>query len=482
MQDYRAELKAKLGEAFTDDPQICRAYNHDLSEMPAILLMLFKRTPAAVALPRSAEDVCTALEAAYKHGVPVTPRAQASSGYGGAMPACGGLLVDMSQMKRILGVDREAMTCDVEPGVVWNDLDFELAKSGLASRICPTSGLSSTVGGMFAMGGVGIGSFRYGSILDCVEEIDVVDPNGKMRTVRGAELAVYAFSQGTLGIVVRLRLKLRANSPLKKAAFRLGSAHQAGPVVDELKKLSAYSVSILSASYLCMQAEAAVPPQTSPIASGFFLLAVFEEDPGEDVLAGFARRLGLARLSDEAAEHEWNVRYYPMRIKRNAPALLASEFVVPSAKFGAVCDELAAKMKRDCPGYEAFVDRDGNVAALVYLQDSAEDILSLCRMGKAMEPLHVASKHGGWVYASGLWFNSQSAAILGRERMTALKERKLALDPKNRMNPGKCVGHGLRFLPFQLLSWGIWIGTIVIAPLSRMLKCRPRRIAGHEED
>ena len=40
MEDYCVELAAKLGSSFTQDPQICRSYNHDLGEMPAVLLGL----------------------------------------------------------------------------------------------------------------------------------------------------------------------------------------------------------------------------------------------------------------------------------------------------------------------------------------------------------------------------------------------------------------------------------------------------------
>ena len=96
MEDYCVELAAKLGSSFTQDPQICRSYNHDLGEMPAVLLGLFKRTPGAVALPRTAQQVSDCLSVAHKHRVPVTVRAQASSGYGGTMPTVGGLLVDVA--------------------------------------------------------------------------------------------------------------------------------------------------------------------------------------------------------------------------------------------------------------------------------------------------------------------------------------------------------------------------------------------------
>lgn len=45
MEDYCVELAAKLGSSFTQDPQICRSYNHDLGEMPAVLLGFSKERP-----------------------------------------------------------------------------------------------------------------------------------------------------------------------------------------------------------------------------------------------------------------------------------------------------------------------------------------------------------------------------------------------------------------------------------------------------
>lgn len=482
MEDYRAELAAKLGSAFTQDPQICRSYNHDLGEMPGVLLGLFRRTPNAVALPRTAQQVSDCLYVAYLHKVPVTVRAQASSGYGGTMPTVGGLLIDVSRMNKVLSVDEEKMTCDVEPGVVWKDLDEELAKHGLTVRICPTSGPSSTVGGMFAMGGVGIGSFRYGSILDCVEEIDVVDPDGSKRTVKGYELSVYAFSQGTIGIITRLRLLLRKKVELYKLAFQLSSADKVDGVIHLLSLLHPYSISVLSAPYLIMQAKNAKKPGEAPIKDGFLLLAVFEEKPDDATVQKILRTARITLLDQSAADEEWDGRFYPMRLKRGGPALLCGEYVIPRGAFGACWKRITKRMPRDAVGLEAFADSQNQMSTLVYVLDSAEDFFSLFRMGKAMIPLHIARRFGGYVYASGLWFNSQSRSILGAGRWNYLKERKKALDPDNLLNTGKCCGVGLRHLPFALLSWGIWIGTVLIAPVSAMLQARPHKLSGHEED
>ncbi len=480
MLDYLAELSAKLGPAVSTDPQICRAYNHDLGEMPRLLLMLFKRTPAVVALPRTADEVRAALTIAHCHQVPVTPRAQASSGYGGSMPTRGGLLLDVSRMNKVLATDREHKSCDVEPGVVWTDLELKLARDGLALCICPTSGPSSTVGGMFAMGGMGIGSLKYGSILDVITEIDVVDPDGRLHTESGDALSLYAFSQGALGVITRLRLKCRDNTPLVPVALQVMRSGDVAPLVRELARLGAFSASVLSASYCVMQAQAN-GERSSPIGSGSLVLAVFEGEPDAPALADCLVRCKAVRLADDVAKEEWERRFYSMRIKRNGPALLVGEYVVDFDRYGPVCEKIIRRLPNDRIGFEAFANRTGQLAVLIYIQDSAEDLLSLFRMGKAMVPLHVAAKHGGTVYATGLWFNSQTGRVLGKTRMQRFMHKKRELDPKNLMNPGKCCGSGKYFWPFALLSWGIWIGTIFLGPISSLLKARPRCIRTHEE-
>ncbi|MBQ7738901.1 MAG: FAD-binding oxidoreductase [Desulfovibrionaceae bacterium] len=481
MADFLSELQDKLGTAVTADPQICRVYDHDLGEMPAILLSLFKRTPTAVVLPKTCDDVHHALAIAYAHKVPITPRAQASSGYGGTMPTKGGLVVDLSRLRSIVEIDQEKLTCTVEAGVVWADLEAALNKVGLALCICPTSGPSSTVGGLFAMGGMGIGSMRYGSILDVVTKIEVVDPDGSFRQVEGSELETYAFSQGTLGIITKLTLNVRKAAQILPYAIHAPNAKAAELLMQSLFLLNPYSVSAVSAEYLDMQSRSAKHPYLPPIESGLLVLAVFT---GDELIPDFDPWLnkvisssGCRLLAPEVGQHEWEARFYPMRIKRNAPALLVGEYLVDLKYFSDVFNEVSAKLKYDVVGFEGFVNRERKVSVLVYVQDSAEDLLSLVRMGKAMVPLHIASKFGGCVYASGLWFNASTRSILGDSRTKRLLARKHDLDPLMLMNPGKCCGHGLTHLPFALLSKAIWLGTKLITPLSCFFRAKPRTLA-----
>ncbi len=54
---------------------------------------------------------------------------------------------------------------------------------------------------------------------------------------------------------------------------------------------------------------------------------------------------GGTDLGPEAAEHEWELRFAPMRLKRIGPSIVPTEVVVPLAQMPAVLAEIDKKIK-----------------------------------------------------------------------------------------------------------------------------------------
>jgi FAD/FMN-containing dehydrogenase len=480
--DFQTELEDAFGEAVSFDPQILRSYDHDLGEMPWLLTRMVRHTPAAVVVARSAEDAATALRVAGKYGVPVTPRAQASSGYGGSMPSRGGLMLDLSGFNRVLRIDVERQTADVEPGVVWEELSRELRKKGLDTRLCPTSAPSSTAGGWFAMGGVGIGSLEYGAFFENVLEIDVISPDGRSHTLSGEDMAPFYQTCGALGIITRLRLACRAAEPMTPVAVRLPSAAAAVSFVELARsRLCAYSAAIQCAKYCAMRAGA--EGHAPDIDEGFLaVLAVPEKRMDHDEAARFAAAVRGRLLPEEVAGAEWNGRYYPMRIKKQGPSLLVGEFFIPAAGFAATYEDLQKALPDDAFGIEAFAVRDGRFAVLVYLLDDAKSPLYPVRMIKAMIPLRVAERHGGSAYATGMWFSALAGSVYGPEKLRRVTLMKKSTDPRNILNPGKIGGPRLPFLPFINLSRCILLASSLAAPLAVRLTYKKAAPAAAQGD
>jgi FAD/FMN-containing dehydrogenase len=472
---YQEDFKQALGEAVSFDPQILRSYDHDLGEMPRALMALVEHRPQAVVAARTVDDVVKSLVLAQKHGIPVTPRGQATSGYGGAVPCRGGLVLDLSNLTRVIDIDVEKATVDVEPGVVWQELSRMLAARGLDNRVYPTSAPSSTVGGWFAMGGVGIGSLRYGSIRDNVLEIDVAGLDGVIRTWSGAEMEPYHQTCGALGIVTRLRLACRPCETLTLMAARLPDAAGAARFMSDAEKsLAPYSAMLQSAEYCRVRAE--VEGHTPVITSGFLAtLAVPASAADEAGAERLAATHGGALLGRDIAAAEWTGRFYPMRIKKAGPSILVGECFIPLDGFAAWWRDLRAALPKDEPGLEAVAVRGGRLAVLVYLLDHAGSSLYPLRMAKAMIPLRIAARRGGTPYAGGMWFSALAKRLFGPGKYRQVKQLKRLMDGRGLLNPGTINGPALPLLPFVSLSRCILAGTAFLAPLAARLSYKHPR-------
>ena len=76
-----------------------------------------KGTADAVVKPHSTEQVSSILKWAYAHEIPVTPRGAGTNLVGSTVPDHGGIVLDLSEMNRVLELDEETFTATVEPGL-----------------------------------------------------------------------------------------------------------------------------------------------------------------------------------------------------------------------------------------------------------------------------------------------------------------------------------------------------------------------------
>jgi FAD/FMN-containing dehydrogenase len=161
-----------------------------------------------------------------------------------------------------------------------------------------------------------------------------------------------------------------------------------------------------------------------------------------------------------------------MRVKKLGPALLVSEFYLPASRFGGVWPRIEAALPRDLVGLEAVAVRGDRMAILCYVLDRGDGLLFPLRMAKAMLPVRIAERHGGSVYAPGLWFASETERFLGADKHRAFRERKAQVDPHGLLNPGKLEPILPRWFPVVSLSRAMSVGAALAAPISRLLPSR----------
>lgn len=177
--------------------------------------------PDIVALPANSHEVALLVQLANRNLIPVTPRGGASGLSGGTIPVYGGIIIDLSRMNRIIKIDPKAHYIVVEPAVLTLDVQKEAAKYNLLYAGDPSSD-DCVIGGNVATNAGGNRAVKYGVTADQVYELEVVTPQGEIVNLGGrlkknstgyGIVKLIIGSEGTLGIVTRITLKLQRLAP-----------------------------------------------------------------------------------------------------------------------------------------------------------------------------------------------------------------------------------------------------------------------------
>ena len=172
------------------------------------------RHPALIARCTGVADIIEAVNFARANQLPVAVRA-GSHNAAGHGTCDDGVLVDLSPMKGIF-VDRVNRTAQVQPGVLWVELDRETQLFGLAT----TGGTVSNTGvaGLTLGGGIGWLGALHGLTCDNLLSADVVLADGRL--VRASkdenEDLFWALrgGGGNFGIVTRFEFQLHEVGPM----------------------------------------------------------------------------------------------------------------------------------------------------------------------------------------------------------------------------------------------------------------------------
>jgi FAD/FMN-containing dehydrogenase/Fe-S oxidoreductase len=138
---------------------------------------LYEIDPLGVVVPRCEDDVVHVLRYASEHQIPVHSRGAGTDTGGGSLGA--GLIVDLSRhLRKVVEIGPDRVV--VEPGVVLDALNAELAPLGRRLEPVPRNSDVATVGGLIAVDAVGARSMRHGSIGDQIISARAVLPRGEV--------------------------------------------------------------------------------------------------------------------------------------------------------------------------------------------------------------------------------------------------------------------------------------------------------------
>lgn len=173
--------------------------------------------PEVVVLPKNTAEISQIMQLCMRENIPVTPRGAGTGLAGGALPVCGGLVLSLERLNQILELDEKNLQVTVEPAVITEILQNEVAEKGLYYPPDPASRGSSFIGGNVATNAGGPRAVKYGVVKDYVLNLEVVLADGAiiwtgantLKNSTGYNLTqLMVGSEGTLGIITKIVLKL----------------------------------------------------------------------------------------------------------------------------------------------------------------------------------------------------------------------------------------------------------------------------------
>jgi glycolate oxidase len=440
----------------TEDDIERKLYSRDLAFVPSIMVKPFFQTlPDAVIRPGNAEQVADVLRQATNEGIPVTPRAAASTSYYNSVPVRGGWVLDMNDLRDGIEVDTTQQTVRVLPATTWFDLDDALQQKGFAVKSYPSSAVSATVGGWVSMQGQGLGSLKYGGVGDQLVSLEVALPSerGKLRTITRQSdppLDWFVATEGTMGVITRVELSIRPR-PVAEShhLFAFDDLNMLGQNVGSLARAEPrpFTIFFADSGYLRLLERAGfdipldLPQPTFPVRKKGLLLASFQSEPSE-VTRGRDKMIHTAgkELSSDLALDEWNLRLHHLRTKRAGPSLLAAEVWLPLKELSHYLisvNKLAERSRLLIGTYGFVVAPDTTLVMSLYPTDERRTVKYLAAIGFTKRLHDLAARYGGRPYGVGLWNTAYLPRLFSRTQLAELKRRKALLDPSGIMNPGK---------------------------------------------
>ena len=197
-------------ESVLTDKESLFNYGHDETEN-------LSYPPEVLVKPGSVEQVSKIMKLANQYNIPVTPIGAMTGLSGGSLSIHGGIGISMERFNKILKIDEDNLQVHVQPGVITQVLQDEVAKKGLYYAPDPASRGSCFIGGNIAENSGGPRAVKYGVTKDFVLNLEVVLPNGEiintgantLKNSTGYNITqLMVGSEGTLGIVTKAILKL----------------------------------------------------------------------------------------------------------------------------------------------------------------------------------------------------------------------------------------------------------------------------------
>ena len=441
---------------------------------------LTRGDPTAIVHPETVEEVAAVVVIARDHGIAVVPRGAGTGLAGGAVPLQSAIVVSTTRMDRIEEVDEANHTAWVGPGVVNLDLSVATEPFGLHFAPDPSSQSVCTIGGNVATNSGGPHCLAEGSTVNHVLAVEFVTADGEIvlagspapdpvgLDVRG----VLVGSEGTLGIVTRVLVKLTPNPrAVRTLLMAFDTVEGAAATVSGVIAAGVVPAALEIMDRLMTQAVERFVEAGFPTDAAAVLLAeVAGHDAAVDAEAAIidrvAREAGATEVRLAADEAErlllWKGRKSAFgAVAQMAPDYYLHDTVVPRTRLvEAMAGIYEIAERYDIQMMNVFHAGDGNLHPLMVF-DAAEDGVLERVMAAGDEIVALSVRVGGVLsgeHGIGIEKRDLMPLLFQPVDLDAQARLRDAFDPGEVLNPAKVLPSGSRCFDFgRTVPEGAWV-------------------------
>jgi glycolate oxidase len=424
-------------------------------------LSLYRCLPALVVLPENEQQVIAVMQACKALDIPIVARGAGTGLSGGAMPHAQGVVLGLSKLNRIIGIDPESATAVVQPGVRNLAISEAAAAHGLYYAPDPSSQIACSIGGNVAENSGGVHCLKYGLTVHNVLRARVVTIDGNVLEL-GSEapdapgldlLAVFIGSEGMLGVVTEVTVKLIPRPACARVVMAsFASVEAAGQAVTNI-----IAAGIIPAG-LEMMDKRAIHMVEPFVCAGYDLdaaaILLCESDGTQDEVDDEIERMeavfrgaGATRLQVSASEEE-RLKFWAGRKNafpaagRISPDYYCMDGTIPRRHLARVLG--AIEQMEDEYGLRCanvFHAGDGNLHPLIMFDSNKPaEVERAEKFGASI--LELCVQVGGTVtgeHGVGIEKINQMCVQFKPEELGAFSAVKAAFDPYGLLNPEKVI-------------------------------------------
>ncbi len=461
------EIRAVVGEAhvLTDDAVTSRASHYwDATPMAAL----------AIVRPANTDETSAVMRICHRAGQAVVTHGGLTGLVEGHTSNDKEIVLSMERQRDIQSIDVDGRTITVQAGAVLQSVQEAAATAGLQFGLDLGARGSCTIGGNMSTNAGGLSVLRYGMMREQVLGLEVVLADGSimssmnrmMKNNAGYDLKqLFIGSEGTLGIITRAVLRLRAATPAVATALVAFDKYDTVPAflrhMDNSLNGTLDAFEIIWQSFFDLNTDTTIDGNvSSPFDNNYPIYAIVESKGSELELittqfqnaleSAFTNKLivdAAVPQSEKERQSIWHIREN-VDIRRRFDPVFVYDISLPIMSMQTYLQEVEARLNEQWNGVQFYAYghlADGNLHLVIspaktadYNHALGDEWLSLSN-NIVYAPL---SALGGSISAEhGIGLKKKPYLSLSRnaDEVEIMSSLKRALDPDNILNPGKVV-------------------------------------------